>query len=172
MQKTAWIVIVLGTVLTVNFVSAHPGFLLQQDAAMNHRGAMVMGFDQEKTMHHFRLYADGGSIEVTANSANDVVNRNAIRDHLPHIAEMFAGGDFDAPMEVHAQQVPGTAELAKLKDTVSYKYVELPNGGRIEIFTTNAAALRALHDFLKFQIKDHKTGDAVTVSKRHSEKQP
>src|SRR5215475_657878 len=81
-----------------------------QDHDMNARGAMVMGFDQIKTSHHFHLYTDGGSIEVTVNDANDTANRDAIRAHLPHLAEMFGSGNFDAPMEVHAQHVPGTAK--------------------------------------------------------------
>jgi len=35
--------------------------------AVNQHGDQVMGFSHEKTTHHFRLYADGGAIEVTAN---------------------------------------------------------------------------------------------------------
>ena len=160
------VAVLANSIYPTTFVAA------QQDHAMMGRGAMVMGFDQEKTTHHFRLYEDGGSIEVTANSGDDSANRTAIRDHLPHIAQMFAAGNFDAPMEVHAQRVPGSAELARLREKVSYKYVELPNGGRVDILTTDAAALRAVHEFLKFQIMDHKTGDPATVGKRPSNKQP
>jgi hypothetical protein len=137
-----------------------------QDHDMTARGEMVMGFDQIKTSHHFHLYTDGGSIEVTVNDANDSANRDAIRAHLPHIAEMFGAGNFDAPMEVHAQHVPGTAKLAALKSRVSYKYVVLPNGGRVDIVTKDAAAVTAVHDFLKFQISDHKTGDSIVITKR------
>src|SRR5689334_22626385 len=164
----------LALVVAVFINSIHPGTFVasHQDHAVISRGAMVMGFDQEKTTHHFHLYKDGGSIEVTANSADDSANRAAIRNHLPHIAQMFAEGHFDAPMEVHAQTVPGTRELAKFKDKVSYKYVEMSNGGRVDIFTRDAAALRAVHDFLKFQIMDHKTGDPATTGKRPAIQKP
>ena len=125
-----------------------------------------MGFDQTKTTHHFSLYEDGGAIEVSVNDPADAVNRDAIRAHLPHIAAMFGAGNFDAPMEVHAQQVPGTAEMAKLKDRLAFKYVETPRGGRVDVVTTDKDALAAVHAFLKFQIADHKTADSTVVSRR------
>jgi len=137
-----------------------------QEHSMAERGAMVMGFDQNKTRHHFHLYEDGGSIEVTVNDARDTADLDAIRSHLPHVARMFGAGNFNAPMEVHAQRVPGTTELAKRKERISYKYVELPGGGRVDIVTRDAGAIRAVHDFLKFQIADHKTGDSIAVTKR------
>ena len=125
-----------------------------------------MGFDQEKTSHHFYLYADGGAIDVSANDAADAKNRDAIRSHLPHIAMMFGTGDFSAPMLVHSTDVPGTKELAARKDTVAFKYVETARGGRVDIVSTDPATLEALYKFLRFQITDHKTGDPLTVSAR------
>jgi hypothetical protein len=127
---------------------------------------MVMGFDQARTTHRFSLYEDGGAIDVSVNDARDVVNRDAIRVHLPHIAAMFGAGDFDAPMEVHAQQVPGTAEMATLKDRLAFTYVETPRGGRVDVLTTDKDALAAVHAFLTFQIADHRTGDSTRVTKR------
>jgi hypothetical protein len=140
--------------------SAHQGH-----AALD-RGAKAMGFDENKTTHHFYLYKDGGAIQVTVNDSTDIENLEAIRSHLPHIAQMFSSGNFDAPMEVHAQHVPGTSELAAFKDRVSYDYVELPSGGRVDIVTKDAGAIKAVHDFLKFQISDHTTKDSVVVTKR------
>ena len=60
-----------------------------------------MGFDQSRTTHHFLLFTDGGSIDVSVNDPADTTNRDAIRAHLPHIAVMFEEGRFDAPMLVH-----------------------------------------------------------------------
>jgi hypothetical protein len=135
-------------------------------AQMNHRGAMVMGFDQNKTTHHFLLYPDGGAIDVSANEEDDLESRDAIRAHLPHIAVMFGEGNFSAPMLVHDTNVPGTAELSKRKDRVAYTYIETPRGGRVNIVTNDESALKALYDFLRFQIRDHKTGDSMEVGKR------
>jgi len=134
---------------------------------IHHRGAMVMGFDQEKTSHHFYLYGDGGAIVVSVKDAANTQDRDAIRAHLRHIASMFGDGDFKAPMLVHnLEEVPGTAILAALKDRITYKYSEVPGGGRVEIVTTDGDAVRAVHEFLEFQIHDHATGDPIAVSKR------
>ena len=136
-------------------------------AGMNQRGAMVMGFDQEKTTHHFYLYADGGAVDVSVKDAADATNRDAIRSHLPHIAMLFGQGNFDAPMLVHdSKNVPGTATMTKLKDKIAYKYAETPKGGRVDITATDSTALKAVHEFMKFQITDHKTGDPMDVRKR------
>jgi hypothetical protein len=136
-------------------------------AHMHQRGAMVMGFDQEKTTHHFYLFEDGGAIDVAVKDGTDTVNRDAIRSHLPHIAMLFGGGNFEAPMRVHdSKDVPGTAQMAALRDKIAFKYVETPAGGRVDITTTDRAALAAVHEFLKFQIADHKTGDRLEVRKR------
>jgi hypothetical protein len=145
--------------------------LAQQTAGtaqhLDARGKHVMGFDQQKTAHHFRLYDDGGAIEVGVKDAADTENLTAIRAHLPHIATMFAGGQFDAPMLVHdTKNVPGTADLARLKSRLHYNFVETPTGGRVDIVTTDKDALNALHAFLRFQITDHQTGDPVTPGKR------
>ena len=145
-----------------------PAAQTPQDAhgQMNHRGAAVMGFDQQKTTHHFLLFEDGGAIDVGVKDPADRANRDAIRGHLPHIAMMFGDGDFSAPMLVHATDVPGTADLRQLKDRVIYRYVETPAGGRVDIVSSDRAAPAALHAFLRFQIADHKTGDSTEVRKR------
>lgn len=135
-------------------------------AAVDARGARIMGFDQARTVHHFRLYDDGGAIDVAVKDASDTVDRDAICRHLPHIARMFTDGRFDAPMLVHDTQVPGTPELARLEGVVRYTYVETPDGGRVDIVTTHPEALAAVHRFLVFQIADHRTGDATAVARR------
>jgi len=133
-------------------------------AGVDSRGDHVMGFDHEKTTHHFRLARDGGSIEVTANSAEDAESRDAIRSHLPHIARMFAEGNFEAPMLVHGRVPPGVPVLQSRKGQITWKYEELPAGGRVVATTSDREALAALHEFLRFQISDHRTGDPETVS--------
>lgn len=134
---------------------------------MNDRGEMVMGFDQNKTAHHFYLYEDGGAIDITVKDASEATDRDAIRSHLSHIASMFGMGNFDAPMLVHdSKDVPGTAVLAKQKDRIAYRYRDTPMGGRVDIVTNDRDALAALHEFLAYQIREHQTGDPVTVTKR------
>jgi len=132
--------------------------------AVDQRGDRVMGFSHEKTTHHFRLYSDGGSIEVTASDPNDLVSRDQIRTHLEHIAAMFAAGDFEAPMLIHDRTPPGVPVMRKLKTEVSYRYAAIERGGRIRISSQNKQAIAAVHDFLKFQIADHRTGDSGEIA--------
>ena len=139
-------------------------------ALQDHHGskaAAVMGFDQERTAHHFFLFTDGGAIEVNVKDAADAKNRDAIRSHLPHIAAMFASGKFDAPMLVHdSANVPGTKEMAARTDAIRYVYVETATGGRVNIYTSDRRALDAVHAFLTYQIAEHKTGDSTIVRAR------
>ena len=135
--------------------------------AQSAHAAMAMGFDQDKTAHHFYLYEDGGAIDVSVKDAADAKNRDAIRSHLPHIAVMFGQGNFETPMLVHdTKNVPGAAAMTSMKDAIKYTYTETSAGGRVDIVTANRDALAAVHEFLTFQIRDHKTGDPVTVRKR------
>ena len=60
--------------------------------AVDERGDHVMGFQHEKTSHHFRLTPSGGAIEVSANDPADTASRDAIRTHLAHIAGKFSEG--------------------------------------------------------------------------------
>jgi len=39
----------------------------------------------------------------------------------------------------------------------------LPAGGTVRIKTTNPDALKAVHDFLRFQIEDHHSGDTTEI---------
>jgi hypothetical protein len=130
---------------------------------MEHRGDQGMGFEQDKITHHFLLRKDGGAIQVTAKSADDKTSKEQIQMHLHHIEHAFKSGDFNIPMFVHGQTPPGVDRMTKLKDQIHYRYEAAANGGRVVISSANAEAVAAIHEFLKFQITEHKTGDALEV---------
>ena len=132
-------------------------------ANVDKRGDHVMGFDHEKTTHHFRLAKRGGSIEVAANRSDDTESRQAIRGHLTHIARMFSEGNFHAPMLIHDRVPPGVPVMKRKKDRIGWEFEETENGGRVLIETKDAEALGAVHEFLRFQIEDHQTGDPTDV---------
>ncbi len=138
---------------------------MDHGAEVDRRGDKAMGFSHAKTTHHFRLYADGGAIEVEANDSKDTASRDQIRQHLAHIAQAFASGDFSIPKEVHDQVPPGASVMSQLKEAISYTVEETGRGSRVRISTKNAEALRAIHEFLRFQINDHRTGDPLEVGK-------
>jgi hypothetical protein len=120
-----------------------------------------MGFDQEKTTHHFLIEQNGGTIEVTAKDATDTTSVEQIRPHLRHIAAAFSKGDFALPMFVHGEEPPGVPALKQHQKALTYKYEELPRGGRVVVRTADKAALSALHSFLRYQIREHRTGDPM-----------
>jgi hypothetical protein len=130
---------------------------------MEERGNKVMGFEQMKTTHHFYLLSSGGTIQVDANDTGDTESQNQIRQHLIHITTMFTNGNFNAPMLIHAQTPPGVPTMQQLKADITYRYEKTEKGGRILISTSNAEALGAIHEFLRFQIKEHQTGDSTEV---------
>src|SRR6202051_2674472 len=135
----------------------------QHQADVEKHGDEAMGFPHDKTTHHFRLYSDGGAIEVAVNDTRDSENMQAIRSHLTHIVTMFSNGEFSIPMFVHDQVPPGVPVMKEKRPEISYSFEELPAGGRVRIKTTNRDALKAVHDFLRFQIEDHRTEDTAEI---------
>ena len=130
---------------------------------MTERGDQAMGFSHTKATHHFRLLRDGGAIEIATNNAQDTATRDQIRMHLSHIAQMFADGNFNAPMFIHDQTPPGVPVMQRLKSEIKYEFAKTERGARVRITTSNKEALAAIQDFLRFQIKEHETGDPLEV---------
>jgi hypothetical protein len=121
------------------------------------------GFEQSKTTHHFLLKLDGGAIQVQANDPQDTVSLDQIRKHFHRIAAAFATGDFQIPMMVYDVLPPGASTMKRLSGKIQYTYVETPTGARVVIKTAEPSALDAIHDFLRYQIREHETGDPETI---------
>lgn len=117
----------------------------------------TLGIHHAESRHHFRLYRNGGAIELSGKDAQ------AIRKHLREITDDFAKGDFDTPMFVHGKMPDGTDAMKRLRAKITYRYEDVPGGGRIRVRTRDAEALEAIHAFLKFQVKEHRTGDSGEV---------
>jgi hypothetical protein len=128
------------------------------------RGEHVMGFSHEATTHHFGLFKDGGEIAVMAKDPKDKASIDQIRSHLGHIAQLFASGNFKAPMLIHDTNPPGTATMTRLKEQIRYEFSETDRGARIRLVTSSPETTDAVHAFLLFQIVDHRTQDAPTIS--------
>ena len=94
-----------------------------------------------------------------------------IRGHLRHIASAFAQGDFSLPIFVHdtePAELPGVTVMKARRAEMTFRYEDIGAGGKVVIDTTDTpdtadtAARDALHDFLRFQIREHQTGDPLT----------
>jgi hypothetical protein len=124
-----------------------------------------MDFDQAATVHHFRLARDGGSIEVETRNAADTALRDMVRTHLRTLPDDFAAGNFEKPFATHGETPDGVPEMIRLKDHIAYAFETLKQGGRVRIRAATPEAIEAVHTFLRYQIREHHTGDATTVPK-------
>jgi hypothetical protein len=132
-------------------------------ARMLERGGAAMGFDQRATSHHFRLGRTGGSIEVHVNDPQDTAMVSAITKHLAGIAQAFSRADFAIPQVVHGEKPAGVDALTRLASAITYTFEPGPLGGRVKIVAASAPALAAVHEFLRYQIREHRTGDPLTI---------
>jgi len=148
----------LGLVAETASQSDHHAGVVQRGES--HAG---MGFSQTTTTHHFTLTPNGGIVQVTANDPKNTEQIETIQMHMKHIAEMFSEGNFSIPHFVHDQTPPGVPTMKELKDSIRYSAEPLSAGGRIKIETSLPEGVAAIHAFLRFQIKDHETGDPTTV---------
>jgi len=160
--KAILVILVLGSAIQAQ--QANTQTPEQQHCAMMKRGDAGMGFSHEKTTHHFVLLKDGGVIQVSVNDPKDDASRDQIRMHLSHIAKMFSEGNFNTPMFIHDTTPPGVPTMEKLHSEIRYQYDQTDTGAKIMIATSNLKALQAVHEFLRFQIDEHRTGDSTEVS--------
>jgi len=124
--------------------------------AMQARGHDVMGVDQYTSVHRFDALADGGRIELQRDR-DDSVGVATIRAHLRSIARAFAAGDFTAPAEVHRETVPGVGTMRAHRAAIRYAVTDLPRGAALRIRSADPEAVAAVHRFLAFQRRAHRT---------------
>ena len=125
-------------------------------AAVQARGAEVMGVDQYTSAHVFEDLPDGGRIVLDRPDTADTAGIATIRAHMRVIARSFARGTFDAPGVVHGRTVPGTAVMRERREHLSYAVNDRPRGAELRIRTTDPEALAAVRAFLAFQRTDHR----------------
>jgi hypothetical protein len=111
------------------------------------------------------LSKTGGAIEVVANDAGDEATLAHVRSHLKEIATDFSRGDFGKPFATHAEAPPGVRTMQMRRNALAFRYEDMPAGGRVRIATSDRRAADAVHQFLRYQIREHATGDALTVGK-------
>ena len=130
--------------------------------AMQGRGGIVMGVDQYTSIHDFVPLPDGGRIELQRDQ-DDSVGAQAIRAHLRTIARAFSDGNFGAPLAVHAESVPGVPVMRARRSAISYDVSNLPRGARLRIRSADPVAIDAIHRFLAYQGREHRTGSAGRI---------
>jgi hypothetical protein len=66
-------------------------------------------------------------------------------------------------MLIHDQTPPGVPVMKRLKGQIKYEFESMESGGCVKIAASNQEAIDAVHEFLRFQITDHQTGDPLTL---------
>jgi hypothetical protein len=133
----------------------------QQVAQVDERHEHATGLPKSGVEHHFLTLPEGGTIRLEVKDATRTADRDRVRTHLKDIARAFAAGDFSMPTRIHAQTPPGALTMTARKDAIRYAFSETPRGGLVTIATGDPVALAAVHEFLRFQVADHATGDPV-----------
>jgi hypothetical protein len=120
------------------------------------RGAQVMPFSLERTLHIFAKTRSGGVQQVIAKDPSDTGQITLIREHLSMISKQFAQGNFSAPASIHGNDMPGLAELEKAKpDQLRIEYKELPDGAQITYSSASPELIVAIHRWFDAQLADH-----------------
>ncbi len=125
----------------------------QEDVAR--KGASVMPFDLARTTHFFDDTPSGGIETITSNDARDAHQTALIRSHLADEAKRFGRGDFSDPAQIHGQDMPGLAEMARAGDKLRVLYAKVPSGARLTFASPDPAVVTAVHAWFAAQRSDH-----------------
>ena len=119
------------------------------------RGAQVMPFDLEQTMHVFQKLEDGGLQKVVVKDPSNKKQIALIQAHLKEEAERFRRGDFSDPAKIHGEDMPGLAELKAEAGQIDVSYAALRDGAQIRYTTKDPKMVMALHRWFDAQLSDH-----------------
>jgi hypothetical protein len=145
------VALVMSGILASTGVGAPPTH--QEEVAT--RGAQVMPFDLEQTIHVFQPLEDGGLQTVTAKDPSNSQQIALIQAHLKEEAEKFRRGDFSDPATIHGEDMPGLAALKAGSRQIEMQYAPLSNGAQIQYTTQDPALIMALHQWFAAQLSDH-----------------
>lgn len=137
------------------------------------RGAQVMPFDLEQTLHVFEKRENGGVQQVLTREGADPDQVPLIQEHLSQEADSFQSGNFDDPAQIHGAGMPGLTVLRQRADDIVVRYTPLAQGGQIEYVSDVPEVVEALHLWFDAQLSDH--GDhamGATPSAQHRQPVP
>lgn len=154
-----WLILALLTLALVGQTAPPRPFV---DPALLSRISRVAGFESERVNRHFYVLKNGGVTEVTVKDPADEATLKAIQTHLKKEAELYAKGNFENITAMYGKAPDSVVMMKKFRDEITYAMVPEENGAVIRMFTVNPQAKAAIHEYLKFQIDQLKTGDPTT----------
>jgi hypothetical protein len=111
--RTFWLSVALVTLTAIGTLLFYATGILttpnrHEDIAA--RGAQVMPFDLEKTVHFFEKLDDGGLQKVVVKDPSNEEQISLIQAHFKEESERFRRGDFSDPAKIHGEDMLGLAE--------------------------------------------------------------
>ncbi|MCK4843039.1 MAG: aspartate carbamoyltransferase [Methylococcales bacterium] len=120
------------------------------------KGAQIMPFNLDQTVHVFSKKEDGGLQQVVVINQTNTGQIKLIREHLNEIANKFKQGDFSDPSKLHGENMPGLAMLKKARPgELKIIYTELPDGAQIVYSSDDPTLIVAIHQWFDAQLSDH-----------------
>lgn len=134
--------------------TAAPAQTVQQH--VHGRGHEVMPFDLGRTVHVFRMTADGGTQQVVVRGDKPQPQQvRMIQQHLAQEAEAFRKGDFGDPAHLHGATMPGLREMQAGAPKMEITYRPLPNGAEIRFRSGDIQLVTAVHRWFGAQLSEH-----------------
>jgi hypothetical protein len=119
------------------------------------RGAQVMPFDLDQTMHVFQKLEDGGLQRVVVKDPSNKEQIALIQAHLKEESERFRKGDFSDPGKIHGEDMPGLAELKAGAGQIDVRYAALRDGAQVWYKAKDPKLVMAIHHWFDAQLSDH-----------------
>lgn len=141
--------------ITCSFVMAESAKEAKRLDDVAERGAHVMPFALDKTLHVFTKNASGGRQQVIAKNVQDSEQITLIQQHLSMLALKFAKGDFSGPKRIHGEAMPGLPQLAAGFSRVQFNYQALANGAQLDYVASEPELIDAIHAYFDAQLSDH-----------------
>lgn len=150
----------LGTFLLSIVCFAVPAFsgeaTPERQASVAQRGAEVMPFSLNQTLHVFERTDHGGIQKVVAKQGASPEQVALIRKHLEEIQREFSAGDFSGPSLIHGDDMPGLKEIKEAKaGEIVIKYEDIKDGAQLQFSTDNPDLVHAIHSWIGAQLNDH-----------------
>jgi len=146
--------------LLLTAAAADPATPRQND--VREKGAQIMPFSLDRTLHTFEKTDMGGVQQVRARDA-DAEQVAMVRSHLQSIARSFSARDFSAPAHIDGADMPCMAELkAAPAGELTVTYRELDDGAELGYVGHSPTVIAAIHRWFDAQLADHGS-DATTT---------
>lgn len=156
------VLVLIGILLVANLAAAQaaPAANPEDTSA---RFSRALGVPLDKVTLHFYLVKNGGVVELSAKDTADAATIAALQKYLQSQKDLWEKGKETAVTDVHMRAPESAATMRKLRNEITFYMAKTDNGGVLRMFSINEQARAAIQDYLRFEIGEHKTGDATTL---------